>query len=149
MNLRDDITRAINEARIEGFAFVRLTQWEAVLHRIAERFLKRGVRDLVYVWMAEEFRNVVSAMHPSDPLGHLREQLEPDRDYWFLASDQHGKYWVADATGSGIMRVIGEMYGFEYYVVDRHLEWILCENHHGVFIKAAAIPAWKPEEKMG
>jgi len=135
MTLRDDITRAVHEAGIEGFAFVRLNKWESLLHRIAERFLKRGVRDLEWVWMSVRFANEVSSSQPADPLNYLREQLEPASEYWFIASDEHGKYWIADATGAAIVQTLGEMYCFEYYVVDRHLTWILCENHHGVFIK--------------
>ena len=136
MNLRDDITQAVGEARIEGFSFVRLTKWEGILHRIAERFLKRGVHDLESVWLWNEFREVVSSSQPADSLGYLREQVEPSGAYWFIASDEHGKYWLADATGSAIVRTVEEMYAFEYYVAERHLEWLLCENHHGVFIKA-------------
>jgi hypothetical protein len=135
MSLRDDITQAVGEAQIEGFSFVRLTKWEGLLHRIAERFLQRGVRDLESVWMWNEFREVVSASQPVDPLEYLQEQVELASVYWFIASDQHGKYWIAEATGSAIVRVVSEMYGFEYYVVDRHLDWIFCETHHGVFIK--------------
>jgi hypothetical protein len=136
MGLRDDITHAVGEAQIEGFSFVRLTKWEGLLHRVAERFLQRGVRDLESVWMWNEFRQVVSTSQPADPLGYLQEQVELASVYWFIASDQHGKYWVAEATGSAIVRVVSEMYGFEYYVVERHLDWIFCENHHGIFIKA-------------
>ena len=136
MNLRDDITKAVGEARIDGFSFVRLTKWEGILHRIAERFLKRGVRDLESVWLWNEFREVASSSQPSDQLGHLREQIGPAEVYWFIASDENGKYWVADATGSAIVRTVEEMDAFEYYVVDRHLDWLLCENHHGIFIKA-------------
>lgn len=140
MCLRDDITKAIAEAGIEGFAFVRLTRWEAILHEIADRFLKGGTSDLRYVWLWSEFREEISAFRPSSELAidYLRGQLEPATSYWFLASDEHGKYWVAEATGEAIVRLIGEMYGFEYYVVDRQFERILCENHHGIFIKAVA-----------
>lgn len=136
MNLRDDITQAVGEARIEGFSFVRLTQWEGILHRIAERFLKRGVRDLESVWLWNQFREVASSFQPADSLEYLREQIEAAGVYWFIASDENGKYWVAEATGSAIVRTVQEMYAFEYYVVDRHLDWFLCENHHGIFIKA-------------
>ena len=147
MNLRDDITRAIQEAGIEGFVFVRLSKWEPILHRIAERFLKRGVSDLKSIWMWNEFREEISSVQPDPPLAldYLREQLEPAASYWFIASDVNAKYWVAEATGDAIFRTIGEMYYFEYYVADRHLEWILCENHHGIFIKASAIEAERGE----
>lgn len=136
MTLRDDITQAVGEAQVEGFSFVRLTQWESILDQIAERFLKRGGRDLESVWIWNEFREVVSSTQPANPIGYLRGQIESAADYWFIASDEHGKYWIADATGEAIVRTIEEMYCFEYYVVDRHLDWILCENHHGIFIKA-------------
>ncbi len=136
MNLRDNITKAVGEACIEGFSFVRLTKWEDILHRIAERFLKRGVRDLESVWLWNEFREVTSSSQPADQLGYLREQIEPAEIYWFIASDENGKYWVADATGSAIIRTVEEMYAFEYYVVERHFNWLLCENHHGIFIKS-------------
>jgi hypothetical protein len=136
MNLRDDITQAVGEAGIEGFSFVRLTKWETILNQIAERFLNRGVRDLESIWLWNSFREVVSSSQPEDPIGYLRQQIEPAEVYWFIASDENGKYWVADATGTAIVWTVKEMYGFEYYVVDRHLKWLLCENHHSIFIKA-------------
>lgn len=144
--LRDHITRAIDSAGIEGFSFVGLTKWEPILHRIAERFLKCGVRDLRCIWIWNEFREDVSTHQPPPELAldYLREQLEPSTIYWFLASEQGGKYWVAESTGGAAVRMIAEMHYFEYYIVDRHLEWILCENHHGIFIRTVA---GKPEEQ--
>jgi hypothetical protein len=26
------------------------------------------------------------------------------------------------------------MYGFEYYIVSKKFEWLLCENHHDILI---------------
>lgn len=57
---------------------------------------------------------------------------------WFISAiayDEAGKYWIAEATGIAIIRLIGEMHGFEYYIVDREMNWMLCENHHSVFIR--------------
>lgn len=139
MTLRDDITTALAAAPETDFHFVRIHSFQ-ILDRIAERFLTEGRQDLRYVWLWERFCYKLSSSHPNDSVSVLESRLHPDERYWFLASDEHGKYWVADATGSGIFTILQEMYCFEYYVVDRHMTWLICENHHGVLIEASASP---------
>lgn len=141
MTLRDDITSALSSVPETDFHFVRLHSHQDILDRIAERFLIEGRQDLRYVWLWERFRHELASSHPPDPLADLVRRLRPDERYWFLASDQQGKYWVADATGSGILTTLREMYGFEYYVVNRPMHWLICENHHGILIEASSDPA--------
>jgi hypothetical protein len=138
MTLRDDITAALAIAPETDFHFVRLHSFQDILDRIAERFVKEGRRGLRYAWLWEHLRNELTSSHPDDSLLALESRLHPDERYWFLASDEHGKYWVADATGSGILTTLRAMYCFEYYVINRHMTWLLCENHHGVLIEASA-----------
>lgn len=134
MDLRDEITQTIRDQSILGFNFVRLTKWEDILNRLGNRFLRNGSGDLDSIWLWERFRDPITSKQPEDPLVWLRENLEPTVEYWFIATDEDGKYWVAEATGDSIIRVIEEMYCFEYYVADRGMNWIVCENHHNVFI---------------
>lgn len=136
MALRDEITKAVRDKSIAGFEFVRLTKWDDVLNRIADKFLRSGTRDLMSIWLWENFRDPITSEQSENPQQWLRNYLDPSGDYWFLATEEDGKYWIAEATGGAIIRVIEEMYGFEYYVVDREMKWILCENHHGVFIRS-------------
>lgn len=134
MNLRDSINEVLQKASITDFNFVRLTKWEGVLDQMAERFLKNGSRGLGSIWLWESFKEPVTVAQPTDPLGYLNEQLDQRIYYWFLASEENGKYWVAEATGKAIIRVIEDMYGFEYYVANQEMEWIFCENHHSAFV---------------
>ena len=136
MALRDAITKAVRDESISGFDFVRLTKWEDVLNQIADKFLRNGTRDLKSIWLWESFREPITFKQPDDPLQCLRDSLDSSTDYWFIATEDDSKYWIAEATGGAIIRVIEEMYGFEYYVVDRGMNWILCENHHSVFIQS-------------
>ena len=66
----------------------------------------------------------------------LRGAVVAAETYWFVASDEEGKYRVAEATGAALVKVIEGLFAFEYYVVDRDLRWIFCENHHGVFVRS-------------
>jgi hypothetical protein len=45
---------------------------------------------------------------------------------------------MAQASGAGIVETIREVYGFEYYISDLAMTWMLCENHHGVLIESSA-----------
>ena len=138
MDLRDDITEAINGTKIDGFEFARLTEYSGILDRIASRFLKKGTKDLDCVWMWNEFNEPVSSIQPDDPIGVLRSQLKNEEKYWFLASDESGKYWVAKSTKEALIKIIEEMYCFEYYISNLKMDWIVCENHHGVIIQSGA-----------
>jgi hypothetical protein len=138
MTLRDDINAALKEAGISNFHFVRSTAYEELLNRIAEHFLLRGPADLEHIWLWERFREPMLSHHPNDAIQYLENRLPRDRSYWFLASEENGKYWVADTTGADLLRTLKGTYCFEYYIVERKLGWILCENHHGVLIQTGA-----------
>ena len=138
MNLRGDITEAIKGRPDIDFSFVRLTRYESILNRFAERFLVRGRQDLRLHWLWTSFRHQVSSIQPEDIFATLEQRLSATSRFWFIASDQHSKFWVAEATGAGIIETIREMYCFEYYITDLAMTWVLCENHHDILIEASA-----------
>ncbi|MES2705588.1 MAG: DUF6756 family protein [Verrucomicrobiota bacterium] len=138
MDLRHDITEAIKGRKDIDFTFVRLNRYEAILDRFAERFLIRGRQDLELFWLWTSLRHEVSLDQPEDVPATLRQKLGPMERYWFIAGDEHSKYWVAEASGSGIIKTVSEMYCFEYYIIDPAMTWMLCENHHGMLIAASA-----------
>ncbi|MDF5737958.1 MAG: hypothetical protein PUQ00_20480 [Nostoc sp. S13] len=47
---------------------------------------------------------------------------------------QHGNFWLYEGGIAVIADLIGEIYGFEYYIVSKKLEWLLGEDHNGVLI---------------
>ena len=54
---------------------------------------------------------------------------------WLIAGDCLDRSFVVCEGDIGDIRdVIGECYGFEYYIVPKDLSWLLCENHHDVLI---------------
>ena len=136
MSLRDDINQAIKGRADIAFGFVSLHRFQDILDQVAERFLKRGKRDLNKIWLWNEFRNETGSSQPADVFSALSEILQPQTSYWFISSDENGKYWVAESSGSSIINVLKEMYAFEYYILDKQMSWILCENHHGMLIEA-------------
>lgn len=145
MSLRDDINEAMKGQANLTFDFVSLHRFQNILDQVAERFLKGGKKNLNKIWLWNEFLNETKSSQPADVFLVLAELLEPLASYWFIASDENGKYWVAESNGISIITVVKEMYGFEYYILDRQMTWILCENHHGMLIEAK--PVTPPKAK--
>jgi hypothetical protein len=60
---------------------------------------------------------------------------EPDGLVWFIAEDTDLPFYpVYEATSVAIEKIIGECFGFEYYVIAKDMSWLLCENHHDLLI---------------
>lgn len=57
----------------------------------------------------------------------------PSDRVWFIAEDdQLPRYPVFDTSADVASQVIGECYGFEYYLVAKDFSWLVCETHHDV-----------------
>ena len=54
---------------------------------------------------------------------------------WFIVEDDSLPFYpVYETTPSAISEIIPECYGFEYYIVQREFQWLLCETHHNSVI---------------
>jgi len=67
---------------------------------------------------------------------YITEVAPPNSDpLWLIAGDCLDRsFMVCEGSIRDIRDVIGECYGFEYYIVPKDLSWLLCENHHDVLI---------------
>jgi hypothetical protein len=55
----------------------------------------------------------------------------PDALVWLIAEeDQLPHYPVFETTPRIATKIIGECYGFEFYLIAKNFEWLLCETHH-------------------
>lgn len=60
---------------------------------------------------------------------------DPDERVWFIAEDHPWpEYSVWEGSVRDVQRIIGECFGFEYYLVQQQHRWLLCENHHDYLI---------------
>jgi hypothetical protein len=63
----------------------------------------------------------------------------PSESAWFIAEDdQLPQYPVFETSAEVAVRVIGECYGFEYYMVAKDFSWLVCETHHNVVYAVGA-----------
>jgi hypothetical protein len=87
-------------------------------------------------WWWEAFKTSFRFPDFDYPAEHLN-QIIPDatKKVWIMIEDdQQPFYPIYDIQASYIPLVLGECFGFEYYIIDKDLEWLICETHHNSLI---------------
>ncbi|MFC7339666.1 DUF6756 family protein [Haloferula chungangensis] len=60
---------------------------------------------------------------------------DPDQHVYFVVEDDRADFFPVCLTTPRIaQKVIGDCFGFEYYLVPKDRSWLLCENHHDAMI---------------
>jgi hypothetical protein len=110
-------------------------EYESVLRVVTEQFLNVGTSGLDHYWWWEHFKGPTASFQMHGAYQLLPELLPPDQALWFIAQDsskENARFWVYEADAEAIVQVLAESPYFEYYVVSKKRDWLLCENHHEV-----------------
>jgi hypothetical protein len=85
-------------------------------------------------WWWEDFREPGTSVMFEDGDGwKLMPEFVPNPDevVWFIAEeDQLPHNPVFETTPRIASKIIGECYGFEFYLIAKNFDWLLCETHH-------------------
>lgn len=129
--LRSDVCKALKDigSSKRDFELLNITKWNGVEKRIAARFLRNGVRDMKYRWWWEHLKEPAIAVFPYDPPDTILSLVPQSERVYFLLEDGD-KFWIYEGLVPVFHKLVNEMYHFEYYVVSKKMEWIICENHH-------------------
>lgn len=137
MDSRKLIAEAIETLRLEHPPeLLAPHRYANVLKAIFEAHCQSGVRGMKRSWWWDDLKAPTAAAQPDDVFEVIKRLVPAEADIWLLVESnrdkRYGQYWVYQATLDVALAVLQECPMMEYYLVDRHLEWLLCENHHGV-----------------
>ena len=111
----------------------------AVLRRISDKFTTLGHLAEDRLWWWEHLKGRQATHWPTSLLQGVRGRIDQTGVYWFLAEESESQkrgfpFWLYLGNGAAILRILAETPHFEFYVVENHLEWLLCSNHHNALI---------------
>jgi hypothetical protein len=141
--MRTEIATALQALNLppEDLVAVRPNQYRPILNRIFETFTVYGAQGRDRLWLWEGFKDEYYAVHLSEPedCHWLPRLVPPDERVWLLTEDgdrqkHDGNYWLFEGRVGTIETVIQELFAFEYYVVAKNFQWLLCETHHQMLI---------------
>ncbi len=88
-------------------------------------------------WWWEDFKlESFSFIDYEKPFEKLKDII-PDlkKKVWLMVEDDQEEYYpIYNCDPSIIGQILGECSCFEYYVIDKNMDWLICENHHGRLI---------------
>lgn len=110
--------------------------------RVYGAALKRFVGDEDRRWWWEAFREPgVSVPFVAGDGWRVLPSIVPSASelIWFIAEDDElPQYPVFEMSAEVAVKIIGECYCFEYYLVAKDLSWLVCETHHNVVCAVGA-----------
>ena len=131
-----EISEALNSLSIPADTFRLLSDVET--EKIYKKLLSSFVSGADRKWWWESFSQpeFVLSLTDEKAFKNITSLVpNPEEVVWFVAEeDQLPFYPIYEACSSDIQKVIGECYGFEYYIASKKMDWMLCENHHNNFI---------------
>ena len=134
-SVKDEIRTAIVKLGLISNVFREISDEEA--ERIYWRALRQFVPEGEPRWWWEYFAACTRVDFPEgDGWRYIAGFVpDPSEQVWFIVEDVSLPFYpVYEAEASVIPEVIGECYGFEYYIVQKEFQWLLCETHHDAMI---------------
>ncbi|MGM9481405.1 DUF6756 family protein [Roseateles sp. NT4] len=139
-SIAHEIASAAERLDLDPAAVVRLPAEDS--ERVYRAALKRfvGSDDRRWWWEAFKEPGVSLPFVAGDGWRKLpRIVPRPSEPVWFIAEDdQLPQYPVFEMSAEVASKIIGECYGFEYYLIAKDLSWLVCETHHNVICAVGA-----------
>lgn len=139
----------------KDFELVSPYRYRPILVEIVDRFTRLGARrGLPALWWWEHFREPTFGIQHRQAYELLPRLVREDEKVWFVAENwggrkKDGNFWLFEGRLGAIVAILAEAHAFEYYVVSRKLDWLLCENHHDVLIGTGEAIVKKMEAVLG
>ena len=142
MGLRDDLEEARKKLglTIEEFGEARVHSYAQILKKIWATFTKLGHEVQRYHWINHHLEGDVVGLHPkldTSLFAILNEIVPSDERLWLIGNEtrnQHPKYWLYETTAENLIKVLEDMYPFDFYVCPKKYDWLVTQEHHGVIL---------------
>ncbi len=102
---------------------------EKLYYDLLDYFLKSGDRQWWWEDFSKECFNFKSNKYHFKQLTSIIPDL--DKEVWFMVEDDYEDYYPIYKCNPRIIGdILGECFAFEYYVISKDMNWLICENHH-------------------
>jgi len=134
-DVKDEIQAAMQHLELDKSKIQLLDDdnGERVFKECINHFLNSGDRR----WWWEDFKFPSFSVTGVDSPFTLIEKIIPlkEGNVWLIVEDDEERFYpVYDCDPTIIPEIISECFAFEYYIIDKNKEWLLCENHHNRLI---------------
>ena len=134
-NIYEEIITAVNALNINCIE-VDEKQSQEVIKRIIKKYTTKN--ENTYLW--EEIIDYVS-FNNKDAWQWINDFIGDWEVILFFNSADEKKSFVFK-NGEDLVSVLGETYGFEFYITNKDLTYLMCFNHHDILIASGIAKEW-------
>ena len=134
-NIYEEIITAVNALNI-NCTEVDEKQSQEVIKRIIKKYTTKN--ENTYLW--EEIIDCVS-VNNKDAWQWINDFIGDWEVILFFNSADEKKSFVFK-NGEDLVSVLGETYGFEFYITNKDLTYLMCFNHHDILIASGIAKEW-------
>lgn len=132
---KTEIENAIRVLKLTNDDIERLddSAGKAVFDDCLSHFVVSGDRR----WWWEDFTNNRFLFKELNKPFELLNEILPDVEehVWLIVEDDLEPFYPVYNVRAGVIKdIIGGCFAFEYYIINKNKEWLLCENHHNALI---------------
>lgn len=105
---------------------------QILYQELLSTFVENGNRR----WWWEDFKNSFTFKTFENPFEQLNTII-PDLNshVWLMLEDTEQDFYpIYEVKPTLIKDIIGNCFGFEYYIISKDKSWLICENHHNQLI---------------
>ena len=89
-------------------------------------------------WWWESFKKPSKSINFQNGLGFKElVSIVPNAEeiIWFVVEDDQSPYYpIYEASTTDIVKIIGECFAYEYYLIPKDKRWLVCETHHNSIV---------------
>jgi len=120
---------------------------EVLFKELLDCFVEGGDRR----WWWESFKESSKSILFENGLG-FQELIDivpdPDEVVWFVVEDDQSPFYpIYEASTLNIVKIIGECFAYEYYLIPKDKRWLICETHHNSIVGIGSEVISSIEEK--
>ena len=139
---KDDIIKLANLLGIthEDFSDVGIHAWPSIMKKIEAAFVIKVNSNTHFNYWWDSFKGARYSISFENGLGYtcLDQLIDNQERIWFVACG-HDKFWLFEGKVKAIQLIISEHYAFEYYLVSKKYEWLICETDHDILVGLGTI----------
>lgn len=139
-NIGKEIQSAANRLNIV-IEDISIKEAEIIVNKVISKYTREH-RD-PFLW--DSIINAIS-VHDKDAWQWISKFVGSSEAIMFFNPCDEKKV-ISFKNGDDIVAILGDTYGYEFYITNRAVEYLLCFNHHDILIACGDAKEWLKEYK--
>lgn len=139
-NIKEQVISVANSLKVIVQS-IAVSETESIISKVIEKYCGIGIT--APLW--ENLQNEV-AVNNKDAWQWIGDFIgDTETIMFFNPSDERGAFTFK--KGRDVVSVLCETYGFEFYLTNKNLDYLICFNHHDVLIGCGNAADWVSKYK--